>query len=225
MMTLSELWKQFKLLSNPQDLAENERTFLHRFLSEEQNHRERKRIENLLRLSGMKRIKLLKDFDWAFNPKIPKDKLLEFLHTQWLKKPANLILMGPAGVGKTHLATAFCHEAILKGYQTLFLTLFDLNAKLAKAKNLYNLIDYYARIPVLCLDELGYVVPNKEQADWIFQIFSKRTEVTSTLVTTNLIPSDWGKLFDSTTASAILDRLSLNGKFITLEGRSYRSKK
>jgi DNA replication protein DnaC len=173
----------------------------------------------------MKRIKLLKDFDWAFNPKIPKDKLLEFLNTQWLKKPANLILMGPAGVGKTHLATAFCHEAILKGYQTLFLTLFDLNAKLAKAKNLYNLIDYYARIPVLCLDELGYVVPSKEQADWIFQIFSKRTEVTSTLVTTNLVPSDWGKLFDSTTASAILDRLSLNGKFITLEGRSYRSKK
>ena len=225
MMTLSELWKQFKLLSNPQDLAENERTFLHRFLSEEQKQRERKHIENLLRLSGMKRIKLLKDFDWAFNPKIPKDKLLEFLNTQWLKKPANLILMGPAGVGKTHLATAFCHEAILKGYQTLFLTLFDLNAKLAKAKNLYNLIDYYARIPVLCLDELGYVVPSKEQADWIFQIFSKRTEVTSTLVTTNLVPSDWGKLFDSTTASAILDRLSLNGKFITLEGRSYRRKK
>jgi DNA replication protein DnaC len=225
MMTLSELWKQFKLLSNPQDLAENERTLLHRFLSEEQKQRERKRIENLLRLSGMKRIKLLKDFDWAFNPKLPKEKLLEFLNTQWLKKPANLILMGPAGVGKTHLATAFCHEAILKGYQTLFLTLFDLNAKLAKAKNLYNLIDYYARIPVLCLDELGYVVPSKEQADWIFQIFSKRTEVTSTLVTTNLVPSDWGKLFDSTTASAILDRLSLNGKFITLEGRSYRSKK
>ena len=170
MMTLSELWKQFKLLSNPQDLAENERTLLHRFLSEEQKQRKRKRIENLLRLSGMKRIKLLKDFDWAFNPKIPKDKLLEFLNTQWLKKPANLILMGPAGVGKTHLATAFCHEAILKGYQTLFLTLFDLNAKLSKAKNLYNLINYNARIPILCLDELGYVIP-AETADWIFQIF------------------------------------------------------
>jgi len=59
----------------------------------------------------------------------------------------------------------------------------------------------------------------------IFQIFSKRTEVTTTLVTTNLVPSDWGKIFDSVTASAILDRLSLNGKFITFEGRSYRSKK
>jgi DNA replication protein DnaC len=69
------------------------------------------------------------------------------------------------------------------------------------------------------------VVPTKEQADWIFQIVSKRTEVTTTLVTTNLVPSNWGKIFDAVTASAILDRLSMNGKFITLEGRSYRSKK
>ena len=113
----------------------------------------------------------------------------------------------------------------LPGCQTIFLSLFDLNAKLAKAQNLYSLIEFYARIPVLCLDELGYVIPTKEQADCIFQIFSKRTEVTTTLVTSNLVPSDWGKIFDSVTASAILDRLSLNGKFITFEGRSYRSKK
>jgi DNA replication protein DnaC len=86
-------------------------------------------------------------------------------------------------------------------------------------------IDYYAKIPILCLDELGYVVPSKEQADWIFRIFSKRTEVTTSLVTTNLIPSNWGKIFDTVTASAILDRLSMTGKFVTFEGRSYRSKK
>ena len=225
MMTLSELWKQLKLLSNPQDLSDADRTFLQRFLSEEQKLREKKRIEHLLRQSGIKRIKLLKEFDWTFNPKIPRDKIMEFLNTQWLKKPSNLVIIGPAGVGKTHIATALCHEAILKSCQTIFLTLFDLNAKLAKAKNLYSSIDYYARIPVLCLDELGYVIPTKEQADWIFQIISKRTEVTTTLVTTNLVPSDWGKIFDSVTASAILDRLSLNGKFITFEGRSYRSKK
>ena len=150
---------------------------------------------------------------------------MEFVHTPWLKQPSNLVLIGPAGVGKTHLATALCYEAILQGHQTIFLSLFDLTAKLTKAKNLYSLIDYYAKIPILCLDELGYVVPTKEQADWIFQIFSKRTEVTTTLVTTNLVPSNWGKIFDTVTASAILDRLSMNGKFITFEGRSYRSKK
>ena len=113
-------------------------------------------------------------------------------------------------------------QALANNVLTHVLFLFDLNAKLNKAKNLYNLIEYYARIPVLCLDELGYVIPTKEQADCIFQIFSKRTEVTTTLVTTNLVPSDWGKIFDTVTASAILDRLSLNGKFITFEGRSYR---
>jgi len=225
MMTLSELWKQFKLRTDPQDLSESERSFLQRFLSEEQKLREKNRIELLLRQSGIKRIKFLKEFDWTFNPKNPRDKLLEFLNTQWLKKPSNLVLIGPAGVGKTHIATALCHEAILQGVQTVFLSLFDLNAKLNKAKNLYSLIEYYARIPLLCLDEVGYVIPTKEQADCIFQIFSKRTEVTTTLVTTNLLPSDWGKIFDSVTASAILDRLALNGKFIIFEGRSYRSKK
>ena len=225
MTTLSELWKHFRLISDPQGLSDQERTFLLTFLSEESRLREQRRIEHLMRLSGIKRVKRLSDFDWAFNPKIPRDKITEFLQTQWLKKPSNLVLIGPAGVGKTHIATALCHEALLKGHQTVFLTLFDLTAKLSKAKHLYSLIDYYSKIPILCLDELGYVVPQKEQADWIFQIFSKRTEVTTTLVTSNLIPSNRGKIFDTVTASAILDRLSMNGKFITFEGRSYRSKK
>lgn len=225
MTTLSDLWKSFRFLSDPQTLSEQERTFLFTFLTEESRLREHKRIEYLMRQSGIKRVKRLSEFDWTFNPKIPRDKILEFVHTQWLKQPSNLVLIGPAGVGKTHLATALCYEAILQGHQTVLLSLFDLTAKLTKARNLYSLIDYYAKIPILCLDELGYVVPTKEQADWIFQIFSKRVEVTTTLVTTNLIPSNWGKIFDSVTASAILDRLSMNGKFITFEGRSYRSKK
>lgn len=225
MTTLSELWKSFHLRSDPQALSEQERTFLSRFLSDEARLKEQKRIEHLMRMSGIKRVKRLMDFDWTFNPKIPKDKIMEFVHTPWLKQPSNLVLIGPAGVGKTHLATALCYEAILQGHQTIFLSLFDLTAKLTKTKTLYSLIDYYAKIPILCLDELGYVIPTKEQADWIFQIFSKRTEVTTTLVTTNLVPSNWGKIFDTVTASAILDRLSINGKFITFEGRSYRSKK
>jgi DNA replication protein DnaC len=225
MTTLNELWRFFKLLSEIESFSDQEKTFLLRFLTEESQLREQKRIQHLLRMSGIKRIKRLSDFDWTFNPRIPRDKLMEFVQTQWLKAPCNLVLIGPAGVGKSHLATALCYEAILKGHQTVFLSLFDLTAKLSKAKSPYTLIEHYEKIPILCLDELGYVVPTKEQADWIFQIFSKRAEVTTTLVTTNLVPSQWGKIFDSVTASAILDRLSMNGKFITFEGRSYRSKK
>jgi DNA replication protein DnaC len=224
-MSFSDLWKYFRFLSDPQSLSQENKSLLQSFLAQEVRLREEKRIQYLLRSSGIKRIKRLIDFDWTFNPKLPKDKIMDFLHTQWLTNPSNLILVGPAGVGKSHIASALCHEAILKGHQTTFLTLFDLTAKLSKAKNLYSLIEYYARVPILCIDELGYIIPSREEADWIFQILSKRTEVTSTIVTTNLTPSNWGKVFDSVTASAILDRLSMNGKFITFEGRSYRSKK
>jgi DNA replication protein DnaC len=225
MMNFSELWNSFKFLGDPDQLSQEGLAFLERFLAEQYQLREKKRIQYLMRASGIKRVKLLNDFDWTFNPKIPRDKIMEFLHTDWLKKPCHLVLIGPAGVGKSHIATAICHDAILKGHQTVFVSLFDLTAKLSKAKNLYSLIEYFARVPILCIDELGYIIPSKEQADWIFQILSKRTEVTSTIVTTNLTPSNWGKVFDSVTASAILDRLSMNGKFITFEGRSYRSKK
>jgi DNA replication protein DnaC len=225
MMTFSELWNHFRLIGDPAALSKEELAFLERFLTEQYELREKKRIQFLMRGSGIKRVKFLDDFDWTFNPKIPRDKIMEFLHTEWLKRPSHLVLIGPAGVGKTHIASAICHDAILKGYQTVFIPLFDLTAKLSRAKNLYSLIDFYARVPVLCLDELGYVLPSKEQADAIFQIISKRTEVATTLLTTNLIPSDWGKIFDAVTASAILDRLSMNGRFITFEGRSYRRKK
>jgi DNA replication protein DnaC len=225
MMTLSELLKHFRFLSDVGSLTKQEQEFLQRFLAEEYRLREQKRREHLLRMSGIKKVKLLTDFDWAFNPKIPREKIMEFMHTDWLQRPANLLLIGPSGVGKTHLASALCYEAVLKGRQTIFLSLFDLTAKLSKAKSAYSLIDYYARIPVLCLDELGYVVPGREEADHLFQIISKRAEMATTIVTTNLVPSQWGKLFDSVTASAILDRLSMNGTFITLEGRSYRKKK
>ncbi len=224
MMTCSELWKHFRLLTDPDTLPPEQREFLHRFLQEEYLKRQQRRIQHLMAASGIKRIKLLQDFDWKFNPKIPRDKILEYMNTQWLNAPSNLVLIGPAGVGKTHIATALCHDALTKGRQTLFLSLFELTARLTRAKNLYTLIEYYARIPVLCLDEIGYVVPHQEHADCIFQIVSKRTEIATTIVTTNLVPSNWGKIFDTVTASAILDRLSMNGRFITFEGRSYRSK-
>src|SRR4030066_621310 len=76
MTTLSELWKSFHLLSDPQALSEQERTFLLCFLSDEARLREQKRIEHLMRMSGIKRVKRLSDFDWTFNPKVPKDKIM-----------------------------------------------------------------------------------------------------------------------------------------------------
>ena len=225
MTPLAELWSSFRLLSDMNSFSPDEQTLLAGFLEEEARLRQQKKIAYLLARSGIKRVKTLGEFDWLFNPKVPRDKLMEFMSHPWLKQPCNLVLIGPAGVGKTHLAQALCHDAVMKGHQAMFLSLFDLMAKLSKANSLYNAIDFYAKVPVLCLDEVGYAFPSKDQADAIFQVIAKRAETKTTIMTTNLIPSQWNKVFDATTATAILDRLTMNGTFLTMEGRSYRSRK
>jgi len=225
MTPLADHWTEFRMLSDMNSFSPEEQSFLEQFLEKEAKLRQTKKIGYLLARSGIKRVKTLGDFDWKFNPKIPRDKLMEFMAYPWLKNPCNLVLIGPAGVGKTHLAQALCHDAVMKGHQALFLSLFDLMARISKANNLYNTIEFYAKIPVLCLDEVGYAFPSKDQADAIFQVIAKRAESKTTIMTTNLVPSQWNKVFDATTATAILDRLTMNGTFLTMEGRSYRSKK
>ena len=81
MTTLSELWKHFRLLSDQDAFPEEHKTFLQNFLAEEYKKREARRIEYLMKMSGLKRVKLLADFDWKFNPKIPRDRIMEFMQT------------------------------------------------------------------------------------------------------------------------------------------------
>lgn len=74
-----------------------------------------KQFKLLMKTSGIRRIKYLHNFDWSFNPKIPRDKIMEFINTDWLRKTSNLVIIGPTGTGKTHIATALCHDALSKG--------------------------------------------------------------------------------------------------------------
>ncbi len=225
MTPIREIWKQLKFVSDCSSLTEEQINSIFPILKEEASTREIKRIRYLLKRSGIKRIKRLEDFDWKFNPKLPRNEIMAYTELSWLTEAKNLVLIGPSGVGKSHLASAICYQAIKKGVPTAFITCFDLVNKLNRSSNKLSMLQYYSTIELLCLDELGYVFPTQEQANDIFQIISKRSELTATLVTTNLIPSQWGKIFEASTATAILDRLSLKGNFITCEGRSYRSKK
>ncbi len=225
MTPIKQMWEQLEFISACPSLTEDELKTILPILKEEASTRETKRIQRLLQRSGIKRIKRLEDFDWKFNPKIPRDEVTSFSETSWLTEVKNLILIGPSGVGKSHMASALCYKAIQKGIPTAFITCFDLVNKLKRSTNKITMLQYYSTVRLLCIDELGYVFPTQEQASDIFQIISKRSELFSTVVTTNLIPSQWGKIFETSTATAILDRLSLNGSFATCEGRSYRSKK
>ncbi len=225
MTQIYQIWNELRFVSDCESLTEEQIKIITPILKDEASAREVKRIRYLLQRSGIKRIKRIEDFDWKFNPQLPRNEIMDLCRASWHTDVKNAVLIGPSGVGKSHLASAICYQAIQKGIPTAFITCFDLVNKLKRSTSKYTMMQYYSNIKLLCLDELGYVFPSTEQANDIFQIISKRSEITSTIVTTNLIPSQWGKLFDAGTATAILDRLSLNGRFITCEGRSYRSKK
>lgn len=225
MTQIQQIWNQLRFVSDCSSLTEEQIKTIIPILKDEASAREVKRIRYLLQRSGIKRVKRLEDFDWKFNPQLPRNEIMGLHQSSWGSEVKNAVLIGPSGVGKSHLASALCYQAIQKGIPTAFITCFDLVNKLKRSTSKYTMSQYYSTVKLLCLDELGYVFPSQEQANDIFQIISKRSEIASTIVTTNLIPSQWGKIFEAATATAILDRLSLNGKFITCEGRSYRSKK
>lgn len=225
MTRLHELWQKLKFVSDPSSLTEEESRILLPVLEHEADAKSVKQIRYLLQRSGIKRIKRFEDFDWTFNPQLPRKDLMAFRASPWIEEAKNLLLIGPTGVGKSHLASALCYDAIQKSTPAACLLCYDLVGKLKRSRNKHTLIQYYSAVKVLCLDELGYVFPSQEEANDIFQIISKRSELLPTIVTTNLVPSQWGKIFEAPTATAILDRLSLKGSFLTMEGRSYRSGK
>jgi len=220
---LQELKFKVPLAAVPESL----RTALTTFLAKKQTARLTYRIQRLLVSSGISKalIRTFDDFDWSFNPKTPKHDLLNFKNSAWINENMNLVLIGDPGIGKSHLAKALCYEAILKGHQTCFITAFDLISKIKKARFLDSKIHYYAKtIRVLCLDELGYVYHDKNDTDLLYHVISSRSESAPTIVTTNLLPKDWGKILSGLAASAMLDRLSFNGTFLSWDGQSYRLK-
>jgi DNA replication protein DnaC len=222
MNDLESLLKELGCKTPAEEIASDRRDTLLDFLKMEIEYRRQHKVKRLLSMSGIKHVKTLDRFDWHFNPKISKDDIMTFVNSPWIENAFNLVFIGDTGLGKSHIAAAICYEAILRGFPTACITAFDLVSRIHKAYNPASRIDYYAKVRVLCIDELGYTYHKKEDTDTLFQIISKRNEILPTIVTTNLAPKEWGSIFSATAASAILDRLSFNGRFITFEGRSYR---
>ena len=222
MNNLESLLKELGCKTPADEIASDRHEVIVDFLKMEIEYKRQHKIRRLLSMSGIKHVKTLDQFDWHFNPKISKDDILTFVNSPWVENAFNLVLIGDTGLGKSHIAAAICYEAILRGYPTVYTTAFDLISRIHKAYNPTSKIDFYAKVRVLCVDELGYIYHKKEDTDTLFQIISKRNEILPTIVTTNLAPKEWGSIFSATAASAILDRLSFNGRFITFEGRSYR---
>lgn len=152
MTPIKQIWDQLKFVSDYSSLTEEQIKTILPILKEESTAREIKRIRYLLQRSGIKRVKRFEDFDWKFNPHLPRNEIMAFSESSWNTEVKNLVLIGPSGVGKSHLASALCYKAIQKGIPTAFITCFDLVNKLKRSTNKLTMLHYYSTIKLLCMD-------------------------------------------------------------------------
>jgi DNA replication protein DnaC len=202
--------------------------FLDSLLSEELASKQRKRIAMHVQIAHFPAVKMLDDFDFKFQPSIDQKLVRELATGRFIANAENVLVFGPPGVGKTHLAIALGRAAVETGHAVLFVSATTLLAALARAEadgQLDAKLTYFAKPKLLVIDELGYLPFEKRAAHLFFQLVAKRYERGSLLITTNQLVSQWGAVFgDDVLAAAILDRLLHHSHTLMIQGESYRLK-
>ncbi|MCP4756035.1 MAG: ATP-binding protein [Proteobacteria bacterium] len=192
--------------------------------------RKQNRVDLRYRQSRLNEKITIDQFDFEFHKsrKDQKNTILNLTQTEFIDRKKDVILIGHPGVGKTFLAKCFAYTATQAGTKVLFTTAMDMINQLIAAEADHSLVKklaYYQSPTLLCIDEIGYLPLGPHGSNLFFQVISSRHQNKSTVITTNLLFSEWGKIFDSTTAAtAIADRLVYNSEILVIEGPSYRKR-
>ena len=184
----------------------------------------------LLKTAGFPYIKTIEQFDMKFNIGIPKKAIKEIFSLGFVERKENIVILGPSGLGKTHIAIALGYAATQAGIRVRFMSAADLLLNIETAVKQDKLKDAMRRIVghsrLLIIDELGYLPISKTQANYLFQVVAKRYESGSIIITSNLNFSQWDQTLgnDKTLTAALLDRLLHHSHILQFKGKSYRLK-
>lgn len=203
--------------------------FLHEILKIEVQSRLSRSKTTMLKFAGFPAVKTLEQFDYNFTVGVNRKQIEELATLSFIKQHENIVLLGQSGVGKTHLAIALAYKAVQNRYKVKFTSVADLlaNANRAKREKKYDsFLKAIINPSILVIDEIGYFNMTKEEANHFFQIISKRYEKGSTILTSNLVFSQWAQIFggDKVVTTAILDRILHHSHIINIQGESYRLK-